>query len=280
MMASRTILSGTNLKCLSKQLVQSANMCTNSLNTAHHATGSPLPVIDPDKLTLLNMRFCPYAQRTILCLNAKGVPYQTINCALMNKPSWLWELNPLGKVPVLMHKGVTIYESLVTCDYVDEAYSGRKLHSEDPARRATDKMLVELFNKVIIPHMKIWFGWKIGQGPEDRAKHFSDSLAYMDHFERELSSRGTQYFSGPQEAGWLDYMLWPWYERLEAYRGVYPGEEGLIFPQSRLPLTTAWMDRMAQDPAVVPYLLSNHIHVEFIKTLVAGNPNYDLIVDQ
>ena len=41
-------------------------------------------------------RFCPYAQRTVLVLNAKGVDYQIINCALMSKPDWLFKLNPLG----------------------------------------------------------------------------------------------------------------------------------------------------------------------------------------
>ena len=34
------------------------------------------PAIDPDTLTVLNMRFCPYAQRTILCLNAKEADYR------------------------------------------------------------------------------------------------------------------------------------------------------------------------------------------------------------
>ena len=30
--------------------------------------------------------------------------HQTINVALMWKPEWLWQLNPIGKVPVLLHK--------------------------------------------------------------------------------------------------------------------------------------------------------------------------------
>ena len=94
------------------------------------------------------MRFCPYAQRTILCLNAKEADYrvrktslqgilkltimflednyenhceeivnnnetdalcQTINCALMTRPDWLWEINPFGKVPVLLYKVIDIY---------------------------------------------------------------------------------------------------------------------------------------------------------------------------
>jgi len=42
-------------------------------------------------------RFCPYAQRTVLVLNAKGVDYQIINCTLMDKPDWLFTFNPLGR---------------------------------------------------------------------------------------------------------------------------------------------------------------------------------------
>ena len=39
---------------------------------------------------------------------------------LLPQPEWLWEMNPVfGKVPVLLHDGHTIYESLVTCEYIE-----------------------------------------------------------------------------------------------------------------------------------------------------------------
>ena len=34
----------------------------------------PCPKIDQNKLTLFNMRYCPYAQRTVLLLDAKKIP--------------------------------------------------------------------------------------------------------------------------------------------------------------------------------------------------------------
>lgn len=239
-----------------------------------------MPPIDPSILTVLNMRFCPYAQRTLLCLNAKGIDYQTVNCALMTKPEWLWDLNPIGKVPVLLHKDVTLYESIVTSDFVDSEYPGRMLHSKDPVRRARDHMLVELFNKVLMPQMKIWFGWKIGQGPEHRAKHFSDSMDNMKHFEMELKTRGTPYFGGDLAPGWLDYMLWPWYERVNIYGLVYQGEEGLKFDGTHLPLLCSWIERMREDTAVQEYLLEDQVHADFVRSIASGSPNYDLIVDQ
>ena len=61
--------------------------CTSSLDSWHHGPGAPLPSLasHPGAVTLVNMRFCPYAHRTVLCLNAKGVEYDIVNCQLMTK---------------------------------------------------------------------------------------------------------------------------------------------------------------------------------------------------
>jgi len=270
------LLSPRNLARAAEQV---RHACTHSLNTVHHVTGSKMPQVDPAKLTLLNMRFCPYAQRTILCLNAKGVDYEMINCALMTKPEWLWELNPIGKVPVLLHKGIILYESLITSDYVDEAYPGRPLHSPSPAAKARDKMLVELFNRVVLPQMKIWFGWKRGQGEEDRAKHWTDCMDHLQIFEAELNARNTDFFGGSELPGWLDYMIWPWMERINIYPLVFKDESQLSYQDSRFPLLNSWMEKMRKDPAVVEYILDDQTHAAFVKTIVAGAPNYDLLIN-
>ena len=103
-----------------RQCAQARTASSGSLNTWHHGPDSlSMPPVNPEAVTLVNMRFCPYAQRTALCLNAKNVEYDVINSQLKTKPSWLWEINPIGKVPVLIHDGNTIYESLVTCEYIE-----------------------------------------------------------------------------------------------------------------------------------------------------------------
>ena len=115
---------------VSRQFHQARAVCSGSLNAWHHGPDSlSMPPVNQQAVTLVNMRFCPYAQRTALCLNAKNVEYDVINSQLMTKPRWLWEINPLGKVPVLIHEGNTIYESLVTCEYIEvtETQSHNKL---------------------------------------------------------------------------------------------------------------------------------------------------------
>ena len=63
--------------------------CTSNMDSYHHTVGSDLPTLSsrPGAVTLVNMRFCPYAQRTVLCLNTKNVDYDIINSQLMNKVS-------------------------------------------------------------------------------------------------------------------------------------------------------------------------------------------------
>lgn len=75
--------------------------------------------------------------------------HEVININLKNKPDWFFEKNPLGLVPVLeTSKGQLIYESPITCEYLDEAFPGKKLMPSDPYERALQRMLLEHFSKV------------------------------------------------------------------------------------------------------------------------------------
>jgi len=79
-----------------------------------------------------------------------------VNVNLTDKPEWLIQKSPFGKVPALeLENGIVLYESLILAEYLD-SYPGRQLSSSDPLQRAQDKILVEHFNKVLttIPFWK------------------------------------------------------------------------------------------------------------------------------
>ena len=80
--------------------------------------GSEKPIFSKDKLTFLNMRLCPFAQRTALVLEAKKIPYETFNINLISKPQWFLDMNPIGKVPTIQIGHDIYYESLPVCDYL------------------------------------------------------------------------------------------------------------------------------------------------------------------
>lgn len=64
-------------------------------------------------------------------------------------------------MPVLENsKGQLVYESAITCEYLDEAYPAKKLLPEDPYEKACQKMSFELFSKVCILEISAPI-WKI-----------------------------------------------------------------------------------------------------------------------
>ena len=102
------------------------------------------------------MRFCPFAQRAILVLNAKNIPYDTININLKSKPKWFIEKNPLGKVPTIQIGDDIIYESLPVCDFLDAIYPGRELNPSKPLEKAQDKMVLARFDSTISCFYKLY----------------------------------------------------------------------------------------------------------------------------
>ena len=91
----------------------------NKFESQHLRNGSPKPQINNDQIVLYNMRLCPYAERTVLVLLAKNVPFENVNIDLKKKPDWFLE-STLGQVPVLLYKEKIIPESIITCDFLDE----------------------------------------------------------------------------------------------------------------------------------------------------------------
>ena len=55
--------------------------------------------------------------------------------------------------------------------------------------------------------------------------------------EKELENRSTSFFNGQNLPGMLDYMIWPWMERLEVPTLLHPDLKSLLgVPMSEFPL--------------------------------------------
>lgn len=156
------------------------------------------------------MRFCPFAQRAHLVLDAKNIPYHVAFINLDSKPEWLERVSPLLKVPALEIPGVSgsLIESLIIAEFLDEKYPQNPLFPKDPLQKARDKILIERFNDFMGPYYRILMNHKTDGAPGA----ITELTTVLDLFEKELKSRNTKFFGG-SKPGMLDYMIWPWCER-------------------------------------------------------------------
>ncbi|XP_071515882.1 pyrimidodiazepine synthase-like isoform X2 [Panulirus ornatus] len=231
-----------------------------TMTTKHLGPGSVCPPLDEGVLRCYSMKYCPYAQRTHLVLAVKKIKHEVVYINLKTKPEWYFDKNPLGKVPALEQNGKVIFESLVTCDYLDEVYPEPSLYPADPWKKAQDQNFIELWSKITTALYKLWFS----KGDEQIISRACDDLkAGLDVFEKELSRRNTTFFSG-EKPGMLDYMIWPWAERLPVAQQMI-GDICAMTPD-RCPKMMSWMDNMMQDSSVKATYLLPEVHSKFLAT--------------
>ncbi|CAI0409410.1 unnamed protein product [Linum tenue] len=94
-----------------------------------------------EEVVLLNYWPSPYGMRAMIALAEKGVQYEYVSVDVVNnKTELLLQMNPVHKkVPVLIHNGSPVCESLVIVQYIDELWAadGKPVFlPSDPYQRA------------------------------------------------------------------------------------------------------------------------------------------------
>nr|BAD77935.1 glutathione S-transferase omega [Halocynthia roretzi] len=224
----------------------------------HMKSGEAFPPKTPGKLRIYSMQYCPYAQRTRLMLALKNVDHEVINIDLKDKPAWFLEKYQAGTVPVLEIDDKVIGESLITAEYIDEMYSkpGKQSLPTDPYKKAQARLLIYELGK--IPSKFYGFA----RQAENSEAEFHSSLGYL---EKLLSS---EKFISSKAVSYVDYMIWPWFERI----GTWCGE----LPKGKFPNITRWISDMKKDPVVKACSTPPEIFKKFFDGFRSNKTVYDL----
>lgn len=101
------------------------------------------------KLKLATSKFSPYCHRVEMVLVEKNIPYEKEIIDLQNKPEQFVKDSPLGKVPLLYVDDKTLFESIVICEYLEEAFPEISLHPKDPHAKALHRSWMEFSNGIL-----------------------------------------------------------------------------------------------------------------------------------
>ncbi|XP_033124786.1 glutathione S-transferase omega-1-like [Anneissia japonica] len=231
--------------------------------TKHLEVDSPLPPLKKGLIRIYSNRFCPFAHRTRLVLAAKSANYEIININLKKKPRWYSDKNPMGTTPCLEKDDAIVWDSTITCDYLDDIISENPLWPTDPLAKAKDRMLIDFFGSKVSPNfMKLTF-YPV-EGKEEF--HQQEYEKYVGQLEQNLSDRGTTFFAGAKP-GMVDYIMWPWFERWVLLEDS--------FPKNNFPKILTWRQNMMATPAVKEAEASSEMHKKYFKNFQQKIFQYD-----
>ena len=179
-------------------------------------------------LTLYDAARCPYCARVRIVLAEKSVQYAPIEIDLDDRPSWLYEKNPLGRVPVLEEDGFVLPESRVIMEYLEERYPDPPLLPSDPDERALARLWFERFDAFSQPYYNVFFDG-------DPVEELEAALTKLD-----ADLAGRSYLAGARY-GLADIAYVPWIIRVGSRTGID------LTTYSNL---SSWLDRLGERPAV------------------------------
>lgn len=89
-------------------------------------------------LVIANKSYSSWSLRPWLCLAVFDIPFEevVIPLAQPDTSARIREHSPAGRVPVLHHGGITVWESLAILDYLAESFYDRNLWPADPHAKA------------------------------------------------------------------------------------------------------------------------------------------------
>ena len=111
-----------------------------------------------DEVIVLDHEYSPPANRVRIALKEKGVAFVSKQEDLPNKKSsLLLEMNPVHKqIPVLIHNGKPICESLIIVAYINEVWTDKSpLLPTDPHERAHPKFWADYIDTKVSATVQI-----------------------------------------------------------------------------------------------------------------------------
>ncbi|KAF8080661.1 hypothetical protein N665_0929s0014 [Sinapis alba] len=196
-----------------------------------------------EEVILVDLWASMFGMRTRIALAEKKVKYDYIEEDLENKSSLLLEMNPVHKkIPVLIHNGKPVCESLIQVEYIDETWpGGNSLLPSDPYQRAHARFWGDFIDKKVnVTARRIW----ARKGEEQEASN--ELIEILKTLEAEL---GDKHYFGGDTFGYVDIALIGFY----TWFGVYD-KFGNISIESECSKLIAWGKRCLQRESVAKSL--------------------------
>lgn len=114
--------------------------CVAQLNAAASRGGE---INMKNRVQIIGSYLSPYVRKVLVVLDLKGIPYEIDPIIPFMGDERFSQLSPIRRVPVLLADGLTLNDSSVICEYLEERHPDPALYPADIADRARARWLEE-----------------------------------------------------------------------------------------------------------------------------------------
>ncbi|KAK7243981.1 hypothetical protein RIF29_38796 [Crotalaria pallida] len=213
-------------------------------------------MVEESKVVLLGSGFSMFGMRAKIALEEKGIKYEYIEQDLTNKSPLLQEMNPIHKkIPVLIHNGRPICESLIIVEYIDMVWNNNSSFlPSDAYQRALARFWANFVDQEVY-HVSRRVWTSMGNEQEVAKKGFIESLKQLEEV------LGDKAYFGGDTFGFVDISLIPFYCWFYTYEMF-----GKFKVEAECPKLIAWAKRCMPRESVS-------------KTLADGKEVYESVLD-
>ncbi|CAI0556236.1 unnamed protein product [Linum tenue] len=194
-----------------------------------------------EEVKLLMTGLSPFAGRIIWALKLKGVEFESVEEDLTNKSDLLLQSNPVHqKIPVLIHNGKPVSESLVIMEYIDEVWNQTcPLLPADPHQRALTRFWAKFVDEKAFASMWSALQMRGKEGGEAALEEAHENLRIL---EKELE--GKKFFGG-ESIGLVDVTFGSFAKLLDVLDEVMGSDKKMI-DEDKFPLMGKWKEQLSE----------------------------------
>ncbi|MBA0734283.1 hypothetical protein Gogos_018213 [Gossypium gossypioides] len=197
-----------------------------------------------NKVLLLGIWASPYTKRVELALKLKGISYEYVEEDMFNKSPLVFKYNPIHqRLPILVHNGNPIVESLVIIEYIDETWkNGPPILPADPYKKS---------------QLRFWATFIHQSQNKKKTNKMLETIKVLEEGVKDI-------FPDDNNVGYLDFVICSvisFHVAMEEVLGIK------MVDSEKTPLLHSWVTKLNHLALVKETMAPNHKLVEVLKVV-------------